>query len=133
VIRRVLIIDDDEEFCEELTDIFKSEGFEVGIAHNGASGQSLMERVKYQMIILDLKLPDMRGSEVLKLIKGNEPGQKVIVLSAKPFGQDVTSEHHLDEEELIFRSADAIMNKPVKVEDLIEKVKELTSVDKNDI
>jgi DNA-binding response OmpR family regulator len=126
--KRVLIIDDDEELCEELTDIFQSEGFEVGIAHTGANGRSLMEKIKYQMIILDLKLPGMRGSEVLKLIKGNEPDQKVIVLSGKPFGQELTSGHHLDEDEMIFHSADAVMKKPVKVEDLIDKVKELTSV-----
>jgi DNA-binding response OmpR family regulator len=135
--KRVLIIDDDEELCEELTETFQSEGFEVGIAHNGASGRSLMEKISYQMVILDLKLPGMRGSEVLKLIKGNEPEQKVIILSGKPFGQDPaftsTSGSHLDEDEIVFHTADAVMKKPVRVEDLIEKVRELITVGENSI
>jgi CheY-like chemotaxis protein len=129
--KRVLIIDDDEELCEELNEIFRGEGLDVGIAHNGAVGRDLMERHAYDVVILDLKLPGMRGSEVLKLIKGNEPDQKVIVLSAKPFGQDATypsSSSSLDEDELVFHCADAVMKKPVKVEDLIEKVKELIYV-----
>jgi two-component system, OmpR family, response regulator len=126
--KRILIIDDDEELCEELTETFEREGFEVGIAHNGANGREMMDKDQYQMVILDLKLPGMRGSEVLKLIKGNEPEQKVIILSGKPFGQDITSGPHIDEDEIVFHSADAVMKKPVKVEDLIDKVKELVSV-----
>jgi DNA-binding response OmpR family regulator len=125
--KNVLITDDDEDLCEELTEIFENEGFRVDVAHSGNTARGLIEKNQYQIVILDLKLPGMRGLEVLKVIKGHGPEQKVIILSGQLLKRGVLYPFHntIDEDEVILHTADAVMHKPVNVEDLLDKVKEL--------
>ncbi len=125
--KKVLITDDDEDLCEELTEIFEGEGFQVDVAHSGDAARVMIEKEQYQIVILDLKMPGMRGLEVLKVIKGHGPEQKVIILSGQLLKRGVLYPFHntIDEDEVILHAADAVMHKPVNVEDLLDKVREL--------
>ena len=123
---KVLIIDDDEEMCAELTEILTDEGYHVQVALDGRRGKELIEIGEHKTIILDLKLPGLNGYEVLKIAKNHVKKPKVIILSGRPLG-----EHNLfvrnsfqEEEERILKLADAVMNKPVQIPQLIKKIKE---------
>ena len=121
---KILIIDDDEEMCEELAEILKAEGYHVNFSISGIAGYNLFKENPYDLIILDLKLPDVRGIEILENIKNRRPAQKVLVLSGKPLGTDIMDPADLQSDrEVLYKMADVLLNKPVKPEFLLEKVK----------
>jgi DNA-binding response OmpR family regulator len=124
----ILIIDDDEEYCLELMEVMKAEGFQVSAAHDGLSGRTLVEHESYELVILDLKLPALSGYELLRGIRKRQIPLKVLVLSGRPLGETLLEQDSIskDEEEKILKMADAVMSKPFKVDVLLSKVKELT-------
>jgi DNA-binding response OmpR family regulator len=124
---KLLLIDDDEELCAELSQVLKAEGFEVDIALDGLQGLRHLQDKKYQIVILDLKLPGINGYGVLKGIRKTLKTLKVLVLSGRPLGEPLLKEDGVsqDEEEKILNMADLVINKPFMVENFLQKVKEL--------
>ena len=125
---KLLLIDDDEELCAELVEVLEREGFSVDTALDGLQGFHDLEERRYQIVILDLKLPGLNGYGVLKGIRKVARPVKVLVLSGRPLGEPLLQEDGVskDEEEKILEMADAVMNKPFMVKDFIQKVKELS-------
>ena len=66
---RILIIDDEEAVRESVKDTLDYEGFELYFAENGASGLAKYEEVRPTTVILDLRMPDMDGLELLQQIR----------------------------------------------------------------
>ena len=126
---KLLLIDDDEELCAELSQVLKAEGFEVDTALDGLQGLRLLQDKKYQIIILDLKLPGIDGYGVLKRIRKSVKPLKVLVLSGRPLGEPLLKENGVSqvEEEKVLNMADLVINKPFMVDNFIQKVKELAS------
>lgn len=126
---KILIIDDDEEMCAELKEILHDEGFNVRVVSNGTMGLDLIKKNSYGIVILDIKLPGMNGVEILKTIRNgnNNKKQKVLVFSGKPLGTSPLALNDIEREstEIIMKLADAVLNKPVPVDVLLVKVKEL--------
>lgn len=126
--KRILIIDDDEEMCAELGQMFLREGFEVETACDGKSGLRLIESDRHHVVILDLKLPGFNGFEVLRIVRQKGRLLKVVVLSGRPMDTPLTDGvlPTRQEEEQALLLADAVMNKPFRVHELLTKVRELT-------
>lgn len=126
----VLIIDDDEELCAELLEILNDEGFQVSVASSGAQGQGLIKDHQYGLIILDLKLGETSGIDVLKMIRRQNHQQKVLVFSGKPLGKELKALPDAEREstDVVMKLADAVLNKPVQIDILLKKVKELAAV-----
>src|SRR5690349_17300540 len=83
---KILIIDDDEELCELVSEYLGGEGFDVDCVNDGESGLRKAESGEYDMAVLDVMLPRMNGFDVLKnLRKGSQ--LPVIMLTAR--GDDV--------------------------------------------
>jgi len=82
----VLLIDDDQDFCDLLNEYLKDEGFDVTAVHDGQAGYERALTQGFDLIILDVMLPKLNGFEVLKKIKSarNLP---VLMLTAK--GEEV--------------------------------------------
>jgi DNA-binding NtrC family response regulator len=78
----ILIVDDDELFTASLADFLVSRGYHVKAARKGAEGFALFERHRPPMVLLDQKLPDMRGIEVCRRILENNRNTKVIFMTA---------------------------------------------------
>ncbi len=66
---KLLIVDDDEELVELFSDYLSNEGFDVDKAHQGFLGQQKMLSGHYDLVVLDMMLPDMSGSEVLNNVR----------------------------------------------------------------
>lgn len=80
---KIAIIEDDQAISMMYRLKFEAEGFEVETAENGTLGLSLIEKMRPDIILLDLMMPEMGGDEVLKKLR-NEPwgnGTKVIILT----------------------------------------------------
>ncbi len=78
---RVLIIDDEEAIRSSLGMIFEYEGYDCILAANGPAGLKMAEREAPDLIFLDVKMPQMDGLEVLKLLRQAVPAVPVVILS----------------------------------------------------
>ena len=79
---RMLIVDDEPKICECLSTFFTAKGFTVKRA---LTGQEAIRRVKYDqpdVVLVDIRLPDMEGIEVLKRAKDLTPNARVIMVTA---------------------------------------------------
>ena len=79
---RILAIEDDSATQRALKRLFESEGYDVDLAKDGASGLELFRKSRPSAIVLDLRLPDISGQDVCQHIARAAPGLPVIVLSA---------------------------------------------------
>jgi CheY-like chemotaxis protein len=66
---RVLLIEDDVWIAQSITEALEAEGFHVDETDRGEDGLELSDLYEYQVMILDLGLPDMRGDEVLQNLR----------------------------------------------------------------
>ena len=79
----VLIVDDDRELAQMLTEYLGAEGFTTEVAHDGTTALSRLNAGKYDLVILDLMLPDMDGLAVLEKIRNRKVSPPVLILSAR--------------------------------------------------
>src|SRR5258706_12817364 len=79
---RLLVVDDDVSLCDLVAEYLEAEGFEVHAVHSGMEGETAALEGRYELIVLDVMLPDKKGFEVLKEIRahGRSP---VLMLTAK--------------------------------------------------
>ena len=78
---KVLIVDDEESIRSSMRMIFEYEGYDVLLAANGPAGLKMAEREAPDLILLDIKMPQMDGIEVLKKLKEAPDGPPVVILS----------------------------------------------------
>ena len=78
---KILLVDDQEELRSLLADSFECRGFDILQAADGASLRALLTGTQPDVVLLDLKLPDADGLDLLSLIKKQWPDTEVIVLS----------------------------------------------------
>lgn len=79
---KVLIIDDDEELCELVSEYLAVEGFETTAVHDGEKGLESARTGEYEMAILDVMLPKMNGFEVLRRLR-EDSALPVLMLTAR--------------------------------------------------
>jgi two-component system cell cycle sensor histidine kinase/response regulator CckA len=79
---RVLIVDDDAGTCETLGDVLVAKGYVVRTAPDGRAGLEAVRRERVDVAILDLRLPDLDGLDLLQSIKRACPGIEVIIVTA---------------------------------------------------
>src|SRR6266699_5978346 len=79
---RLLVVDDDVSLCDLVSKYLEAEGFEVHAVQSGVEGETAALEGSYELIVLDVMLPDKKGFEVLKEIRahGHSP---VLMLTAK--------------------------------------------------
>jgi two-component system cell cycle response regulator CtrA len=106
---RVLLIEDDSAMAQSIELMLKSEGFNVYTTDLGEEGVDLGKLYDYDIIILDLQLPDMSGFDVLKQLRVNKISTPILILSGSTqienkvkglgFGADdyMTKPFHKDE------------------------------------
>lgn len=82
--RNLLVIDDEPIVLDSCRKILSQEGFEVKGAFNGREGLKKIEEDKYDAILVDWKLPEIDGMEVLRIIKKNHPDIIVVMITGYP-------------------------------------------------
>ncbi len=78
---RVLVIDDEAIVRVSCERVLKPEGFEVVVTSRGDEAIDFLEKEPYDVVLTDLKMPDMDGLEVLKIIKERWPDIQVIIIT----------------------------------------------------
>ncbi len=124
--KRILIVDDDEEFCEEMSEILNDEGYCVEQLFEGAKVNGLLRENKYDLVFLDMKMPGISGFEVLKRLKEDKVATKVIVITGGFIGEKLPRKQSAKEDDdSILKLADAVATKPFDIKLILDKVSEL--------
>jgi DNA-binding response OmpR family regulator len=111
---RLLLVDDDTELCEILTEYFSADGFVVESAHDGIRGLERARSGDHALVILDLLLPGLRGLEVLQQLRSDST-VPVLILTAR--GEDVDRVVGLE------LGADDYLPKPFNSRELMARVR----------
>ncbi|MDD5457648.1 MAG: response regulator [Candidatus Margulisbacteria bacterium] len=125
----ILIIDDDQELVEEIKEILTEEGYSVTTAFDGKTGLNLFNTLNPDLVMLDMKLPEMTGMELLPLFKTMKPKIPVLMISGRPVFTPLTKLNvgEGNREEEILKIADGFMNKPFNIEQLLATIKKIVS------
>ena len=115
---RVLIIEDEPDTQDLLTDILSLEGYEVRSTSEAAGALSLARRLKPDLIILDLRLPGIGGLDLLRLLSTDPALQRVRVLLCTAAREEIQN-HAAEIEQL----GATVLEKPFELDDLLNAVK----------
>lgn len=85
---KIAIIEDDPVISQMYRMKFEADGFEVQLANNGVRGVALIEAFLPDMILLDLQMPEMDGTEALRIIRKNEWGKNIPVIILTNLGEE---------------------------------------------
>jgi DNA-binding response OmpR family regulator len=111
----VLIIDDETSLRQTMSRILLRAGFEVTTVASGQESFAILQEHPFDMVYLDIRLPDMNGLEILKIIRGQFPEMPIILFTAQP-------DLHSAVEALRNGATDYLM-KPLKPETVIERTR----------
>jgi DNA-binding NtrC family response regulator len=78
---RILVVDDEDIVRTSCSRTLSPEGYEVRLAKNGAEGLMMASEERFDLVLTDLKMPDMDGIEVLRIIKEKWPETAVIIVT----------------------------------------------------
>ncbi len=110
----ILIVEDEESIQKGLCDVFIYHGYEVKATSDGASGLKEALTGKYDLILLDIMLPEMNGLTVCNEIRKKDRSQPIILLTAKGDEEDII--------EGLKQGADDYISKPFSVRELLARV-----------
>jgi len=79
---KILVVDDERDICRMISNILKEEGYKVDKAYDGEQAIRKIKARGYNLMLLDYKLPDIDGINVLKEIRRIEPSLNIIMISA---------------------------------------------------
>ena len=112
---RVLLIEDDSILNETITDFLETKGFSVEPCYDASEGLEMLDLYNFQVVLLDLGLPDMKGETCLRKIRADKPDMPVIVLTGR--------EDHQSCLDLLEAGADDYMTKPFNSEELLARMR----------
>ena len=121
---KILVVDDDENIRNTMKTILEDEGYTVDLAATGSEAVQKTKKTVYNIALLDIRLPDMEGVELLKLIKGTVPRTRKIMVTGYPSMQNAIA--------ALNKNADAYLIKPIDIENLLNIVKEQLKLQENE-
>lgn len=111
---KVLLIDDETEFLQNLSDRMNLRGMEVTTAQDGNAALDAVNNDSFDAVVLDLQMPGMDGIEVLKRIKAERPNMQIILLTGHASLEKGVEAMRL--------GAMDFMEKPADINSLTEKI-----------
>jgi DNA-binding response OmpR family regulator len=114
---RLLIVEDDRKLAEFVARGLRAESFAVDLAGDGLEGERYVAAYQYDLLILDLMLPRLSGSELLRRVRKSHPTLPVLVLTARDATDDKVA--HFE------AGADDYLTKPFDFAELTVRVKAL--------
>ncbi|MCW4046050.1 MAG: response regulator [Candidatus Bathyarchaeota archaeon] len=113
---RILVIDDDENIRKVLETILTDEGYSVETAETAKKGIEKSEKSFFNLALIDVRLPDMEGIELLSKLRNTKPKMRKIIVTGYPTLQNAIA--------AVNKGADAYVMKPFDVEKILQTIKE---------
>jgi len=114
-IKNVLIVDDEEDLCWLLTSALQSKGYNVSVANSIIKGIACLKKKVPNLVLLDLKLPDGNGMDMIPEIKAAAPQAVVVIISA--YGSEEKRAEAKDKE-----GVHGFIDKPFTEEKILETI-----------
>jgi DNA-binding response OmpR family regulator len=114
---RLLIVEDDPKLAEFVARGLRAERFAVDVATDGVEGQRFLDTYSYDLLILDLMLPHLSGSELLRWVRRARSALPVLVLTARDATEDKVK--HFE------AGADDYLTKPFDFAELVVRIRAL--------
>ncbi len=115
---RILIVEDEHRIAQTIKKGLEQEKFAADIAYTGTSGYDMASVEDYDLIILDVMLPEMNGFEVCEKLRKEKNHTPILMLTAKSQIQDKVAGLNL--------GADDYLAKPFSFEELLARIRALT-------
>lgn len=112
---RILIVEDEKSIARVLELELTYEGYETGVSHTGADGLIKFREKPWDLVLLDLMLPEIHGLDVLKRIRASDPVIPVILLTAKNDVKDKVAGLDL--------GANDYVTKPFEIEEVLARIR----------
>jgi DNA-binding NtrC family response regulator len=113
---RIIIIDDDKSIRQVLKTILEEEGYAVDTADTGKQAILKTNEKAYNLALIDMRLPDIEGIDLILKIKDTTPRMRKIIVTGYPTIQNAM--------EAVNRQADAFILKPFDVERVLQTIRE---------
>ncbi|WP_174614018.1 response regulator transcription factor [Virgibacillus ihumii] len=113
--KRILIVDDEKSIVTLLKFNVEQAGFETDVANDGQQAVELVERNNYDLVILDLMLPEMDGMDVCRHLRNNQIDVPILMLTAK--------DDEFDKVLGLELGADDYLTKPFSPKEVIARIK----------
>jgi DNA-binding NtrC family response regulator len=114
--KSILVIDDDEVVLDSIAKALRLEGYKVDTAENGEDAIEKCNLGFYNLALIDIRLPDMEGTKLLKALRDTIPKMVKIVVTGYPSLQNAI--------EALNKGADGYVIKPVDIPKLLKTLKE---------
>lgn len=114
---RILIVDDDEGTRRSLSLIFNRKGYETAAAGTGEAALKLARQGFFNLALLDIKLPDMEGVELLAPLKGIHPDMEMIMVTAHASLETAM--------QALNRGASLYITKPLNMDEVLSTIREV--------
>lgn len=119
---KILVVDDDALYRILIDDILTREGHKVTLASEGNEGQRLIGRMKFDILVTDILMPNKEGLELIQDIRGTQSNLKILAISGSGH---VGHSSFLQMAEAF--GADETLRKPFTPEELLDKIAVLCS------
>lgn len=117
--KKIVVVDDEEDITEILSYNLKKEGFQVYTASNGSEGVNLCKNILPDLVLLDVMMPGMDGVEVCETLRNNPSTANTLICFLTARSEDYSQIAGLD------AGADDYIAKPIKMRVLVSRVKAL--------
>ncbi len=112
---RILIVDDDENMCETLSDILEDKGYGVVIARDGARAVAEAGRRHFDLALIDIMMPGMNGVETLRGIKKADPETTTMIMTGHSALEGMVSD-------ALKAGVDGVLYKPFEIATVVEMI-----------
>lgn len=114
---RVLIVEDNELNMKLFHDLLEASGVEIRQARNGVDALRLAKAERFDLIVMDIQLPEMSGLEVTEKLKGDPDLSPIPVIAVTAFAMKG------DEERIRAAGCEAYLSKPISIDRFLSTVK----------
>jgi two-component system cell cycle response regulator DivK len=125
VAKKILVVEDNEMNMKLFSDVLESRGYDTTRAYSGMAALQLTRAHDWDLIIVDIQLPDISGLDVTRTIKDHPFLKPVPILAVTAFAMKG------DEEKFRAAGCDAYMAKPIRIMEFIELVEKLLADSEN--
>jgi two-component system alkaline phosphatase synthesis response regulator PhoP len=125
--KRILVVDDEPDFCSIVQGNLEKQGFEVEIAYDGKQGLEKVKANPPDAIVLDVMMPEMDGYEVCKELKGDETFADIPILMLTAVASHVSSTRYSHYDGMSME-ADDYLPKPASAEEISDSLKAMLNM-----